>query len=85
VVSEEYATTIARDWNVKHSGQWLCDQVRGALRFPGPVRVRHVGDHTILEYWILGEDLAEFNTGIASLITATAEYRRDSDTDTTSD
>jgi hypothetical protein len=33
-----------------------------------------------LEYWISGEDLEAFNTSIASLITVTAEYRRDSDT-----
>ena len=32
VVSEEYTPTIARDWKVKHSGQWLRDQVRGLLR-----------------------------------------------------
>jgi hypothetical protein len=38
-----------------------------------------------LEYWILGEDLAEFNSNIAILITATAEYRRDCDTDSASD
>lgn len=38
VVSEkDDATIIARDWNVKHSGRWLHDQVRGPLRFPGPV------------------------------------------------
>jgi hypothetical protein len=47
--------------------------------------VRQAGGRTILEYWIPGEDLAEFNTNIASLITVTAKYRRDSDTDSASD
>jgi len=75
VLNEEYATKIARDWNVRPSGAGYvtCFQVRRS--FLDRYEVRQVGGQTILEYWIPAEDLDALNASIVGTIKVTAEFR----------
>lgn len=78
VLNEEYATKIARGWNVKHSGCGYVTRFEVRRSFLDRYEVRQAGGRTILEYWIPAEDLPEFNANIVGLIEVTAEYHRDS-------
>lgn len=73
VLNEDYASTIARDWNVKHSGVVTRFQV--SRNFLDRYEVHQVGGRQILEYWIPAEDLDEFNANIVGTIDVVAEYR----------
>lgn len=77
VLNEEYATKIARDWNVKHSGSGYVTRFEVRRSFLDRYQVRQAGGRTILEYWIPAGDLAELNANIVGLIEVTAEYHRD--------
>jgi hypothetical protein len=68
VLNEEYATKIARDWNVRQSGAGYvtCFQVRRS--FLDRYEVRQVGGQTILEYWIPAEDPDALNASIVCTI-----------------
>jgi hypothetical protein len=78
VLSEDYATIIARDWNTK-------DEENGAvgyvLRFEvddgylAGHEVHEAGSRALREYWIPAEELEEFNDHIDGLIEVIAEYR----------
>jgi len=78
VLNEEYATKIARDWNVKASG--AASGVGYVTRFVvaksylDGYNVQQAGGQTILEYWIPA-DLEEFNRHITGRIEVVAEYR----------
>jgi hypothetical protein len=77
VLNEEYATQMARDWNMKASGSGYVTrfQVTRAFleRFPEQV----VGAAIHRELWIPAEDLAEMNRNIVGLIKVIAEFHRD--------
>jgi hypothetical protein len=75
VLNEDYATRIARGWNVKHSGAGFVTRFDVAKTFLDRYAVQQVGGATILEYWIPAEDLEELNANIVGLIEVTAEYR----------
>jgi hypothetical protein len=75
VLNEEYATMIARDWNVKHSGVGYVTRLRVRTDFLDSYEVHQVGGRTILEYWIPASDLDAFNANIVGTIDVTAEYR----------
>jgi hypothetical protein len=77
VLNEEYATKIARDWNVRHSGSGYVTHFEVRRSFLDQYEVRQAGGRTILEYWIPAGDLPEFNANIVGLITVAAEYHRD--------
>jgi hypothetical protein len=64
VLNEEYATMIARDWNVPASGSGYVTRFRVLRSFLDGYEVHQVGGQTILEYWIPAEDLHEFNANI---------------------
>jgi hypothetical protein len=52
VLSEEYATMIARDWNVRHSGSGYVTRFQVRRSFPRPVRGspgRRTGDPGVLD------------------------------------
>ncbi|HVU60343.1 MAG TPA: ADP-ribosylation/crystallin J1 [Mycobacteriales bacterium] len=68
VLSEEYATKIARDWNVKASGAGYVTRFRVRRAFLDRYEVHQVGGRDILEYWIPAEDLDEFNDNIVGEI-----------------
>ena len=78
VLTLEYATQIARDWNTRDPqsgfvGYVLRFQVESDLL--SEYAVRQVGDVTHREYWIPAEDLAAFNSKIFGEIEIVAEYR----------
>lgn len=75
VLNEEYATKIARDWNVKTSGAGYVTRFDVEKTFLDRYEVQQAGGQTILEYWIPAEDLDELNRHIVGLIEVTAEYR----------
>jgi len=75
VLNEEYATMIARDWNVPQSGVGHVTRFDVRRDFLDRYQVQQVGGRTILEYWIPAEDLAAFNDAIVGLIQVTATYR----------
>lgn len=75
VLNEEYATRIARDWNVKASGVGYVTRFRVEKAFLDQYEVQQAGGRTILEYWIPAQDLEEFNRHIVGTIDVVAEYR----------
>ena len=75
VLNEDYATKIARDWNVKHSGVGYVTRFDVRTSFLDGYEVHQVGGKTILEYWIPAEDLADLNANIVGLIELVAEFR----------
>ncbi|WP_020013133.1 hypothetical protein [Promicromonospora sukumoe] len=75
VLNEDYATRIARDWNVKASGVGYVTRFEVAQDFLDRYQVQQVGGQTILEYWIPAEDLDELNENIVGRIEVVAEFR----------
>ena len=75
VLSVDYATMIARDWNVQHSGVGYVTRFQVRKAFLDRYDVHRVGGRTILEYWIPAEDLTELNANIVGAIEVIAEYR----------
>jgi hypothetical protein len=74
VVNEDYARQIARDWNVKESGQGFVVRFRLPKGFLDPFDVQQVGGRQHLEYWIPAERLADLNAAILGPIELIAEY-----------
>ncbi|MDG4831566.1 hypothetical protein O7627_20000 [Solwaraspora sp. WMMD1047] len=74
VCNEEYATMIARDWNVPASGAGYVTRFRVRKTFLDRYDVHQVGGRTILEYWIPAADLPEFNANIVGVIEVVAEF-----------
>ena len=68
VTNREYATQIARDWNVKShgSGYVMRFQVDSVYLSQFPVQTVGASVHT--EYWIPSENMAEFNSNIVGPI-----------------
>jgi hypothetical protein len=75
VLNEEYATKIARDWNVKASRVGYVTRFAVQKSYLDRYDVQQAGGQTILEYWIPAEDLDEFNRHIVGLIEVVAEFR----------
>lgn len=75
VLNMEYATKIARDWNVKASGVGYVTRFEVDKSYLDQYDVQQAGGQTILEYWIPAEDLEEFNRHIVGTIEVVAEYR----------
>jgi hypothetical protein len=74
VISEAYATRIARDWNVKASGAGYVTRFAVSRSFLDRYQVQTAGGSKHLEYWIPAEDLAEFNENIVGLIEIVSEF-----------
>ena len=74
VLSESYATQIARDWNVKASGVGIVTRFQIDKAYIDQFDVHQVGGRTILEYWIPAERLEEFNDHIVGLIAAVTRF-----------
>ena len=77
VLNQEYATMIARDWNVKHSGSGYVTRFHVRAKFLDNYETHQVGGRTILEYWIPAEDLSGLNANIVGPIEVVAEYHQD--------
>ena len=75
VLNEEYAVQIARDWNTRDGGTGyvLRFEVEGEYLRQFPAQT--AGSRTDQEYWILAEQLEEFNRHIVGLIVVIREFR----------
>lgn len=73
VLSEAYATKIARDWNAPRGGGYV---TRFQVRTDFLVRyeIKEAGGREHLEYWIPAEDLTAFNEAIVGEIEVIAEF-----------
>src|SRR5215212_3187243 len=60
VLNEQYATQIARDWNVKASGAGFVTRFNVRVDYLSRYEVQTVGGRIHQEYWIPAEELAEF-------------------------
>ena len=78
VLTEAYATQIARDWNTKDEAS---DYEGFVLKFDVQTQhlskhqVRTVGSGSHQEYWIPAADLPEFNANIVGMIEIVREFR----------
>ena len=75
VLNEEYATQIARDWNIKASGSGYVTRFTVNKEFLDRYEVQIVGGSIHEEYWIPAEDLPEFNRNIVGTIEVIAEFQ----------
>lgn len=76
VLTEEYATKIARDWNVSASGAGYVTRFRVRKSYLDRYRVEEAGGRAHQEYWIPAEDLPTFNENIVGAIEIIAEFVR---------
>lgn len=78
VLSEVYATQIARDWNTKDEASGFVGFVlrfRVKRSFLSAYSVRTVGSSKHQEYWIPAADLEELNRNIVGAIELVSEFR----------
>jgi hypothetical protein len=78
VLNEDYATQIARDWNVKESGSGFVTRFQVDAEFVQRYPVQVVGASVHKELWVPAEDLVEFNRRIVGPIEVIAEFRAQS-------
>src|SRR5688572_23752123 len=74
VLNENYATRIARDWNVPASGSGYVTRFEVDTAFLARYPVRQAGGATILELWVPAAELDEFNAHIVGLIEVVREF-----------
>ncbi|MEM7716059.1 MAG: hypothetical protein AAF349_21220 [Cyanobacteria bacterium P01_A01_bin.68] len=77
VLNEEYATKIAKDWNVKASGSGFVTKFAVRSDYLAKFEVKTVGSSICQEYWIPAEQLEEFNNNIIDRIEVIAEFYPD--------
>jgi hypothetical protein len=75
VLTEAYATRIAREWNVPHEGVGHVTAFDVRQDFLARYEPQLAGGQDLREYWIPAEDLEAFNANIVGLIRHIAEYR----------
>lgn len=77
VLTEEYATKIARDWNARQSAGRVGYVTRFRVRaaYLDGYERRIVGGEAHQEYWIPAESLDQFNANIVGPIEVIAEFR----------
>jgi hypothetical protein len=76
VLNKAYATQIARDWNVKHSGAGFVTRFQLEATFAERYPVHIVGSSMHEELWVPAEELAEFNRHIVGRIEVIATFTR---------
>ena len=74
VLSEEYASKIARDWNVPAGGAGYVTRFQVRRSFLARYEVREAGGRQHLEYWIPADELAEFNAAIVGEIEVVVKF-----------
>jgi predicted GIY-YIG superfamily endonuclease len=74
VLTKEYATKIARDWNVKASGSGYVLEFCVKESFLSKYPVQIAGGNSHQEYWIPAEDLEDFNDAILGKIWKIESY-----------
>lgn len=78
VLNEEYASQIARDWNVKASGTGYVTRFEVDAEFLARYPEQIVGASIHRELWIPAEDLSEFNRHLVGNIEVIAEFHPES-------
>ena len=68
VTNEEYATQIARDWNVRDSGAGYVTEFAVGSEFLTRYEIQQVGGQLHKELWVPAEELDEFNRHIVGPI-----------------
>jgi hypothetical protein len=74
VLSEEYATKIASEWNVRASGAGYVTRFRVRREYLSRYKVQNAGGESLQEYWIPAEELSEFNRNIVGPIEIIREF-----------
>jgi hypothetical protein len=74
VTNQEYATQIARDWNVKADGAGYVTRFQVLTSYLSRFPIQTVGSSVHTEYWIPAEDLAEFNSNLVGLIEVIEQF-----------
>ena len=74
VLNEDYASQIARDWNVPESGSGFVTRFSVEAEFVARYPVKTVGGSVHQELWVPAEELAEFNRRIVGVIEVVAEF-----------
>jgi hypothetical protein len=77
VLNEEYATQIARDWNMRDVGAGYVTRFEVEADFIQRYPVQTVGGRLHTELWVPAEELDEFNRHICGKIEIVAEFRRE--------
>lgn len=75
VLTEAYATKIARDWNAKSSGAGYVTRFQVKATFLVQYEVQLAGGRDFQEYWIPADHLADFNNAIVGPIEVIAKFR----------
>ncbi len=81
VTNEEYATRIARDWNVKASGAGFVTRFEVRSDYLAKYRIETVGSSVHQEYWIPAAELPLFNAAIVGQIEVVAEFHAEAGTE----
>jgi hypothetical protein len=74
VTNEEYATQIARDWNVPASGSGYVTRFKVNSSFMKKYPIQKVGGENHTEWWIPAQDLEALNNNIVGLIEIVREF-----------
>lgn len=74
MTNREYATQIARDWNVKASGSGFVTRFSVAASYLSRFPVQTVGSSVHTEYWIPAEAYGEFSANIVALIEVVEQF-----------
>ena len=77
VLNEQYATQIARDWNVRDSGAGYVARFEVDEQFIQRYPVQIVGGRLHAELWVPAEELDEFNRHICGKIEIVAEFHQE--------
>jgi hypothetical protein len=64
VTNEEYATQIARDWNVRQSGSGFVTRFQIRAEFAARYPIQKVGGAVHTELWVPADEIPEFNRNI---------------------
>jgi len=75
VLNQEYASQIAKDWNVPASGAGFVVRFAVRKQFADRYTVRTVGGAIHKELWIPAQDLAEMNRNIVGAIEVIAQFK----------
>lgn len=76
VTNEQYAIEIARDWNVRESGEGFVTRFAVKKSFMDHYEIQQVGSSHHTEWWIPAEQVDALNENIVGLIEVIHEFRR---------
>jgi hypothetical protein len=77
VLNEEYATQIAREWNVKDSGAGYVTRFAVRSDYLVKFKVETVGSRVHQELWVPAEELSEFNANIVGDIEVVTSFGKE--------